>query len=108
MIFDTAAAISGVRPGRQARRLCRRSLSSQSRRPPTVRWLTGAKACGSAVDDQPGDFIVFVGDQRFAEEVLERDIGQGHLRGDPFAVVAGGHPGQVVPERAGLALAMTS
>jgi hypothetical protein len=40
--------------------------------------------------------------------VRERDIGQGHLRGDPFAVVAGGDAGQVVPERAGLALAMTS
>ncbi|MNE60052.1 hypothetical protein D3C80_1551760 [compost metagenome] len=49
MIFDTAAAISGVRPGARARRpassAC--SLSSQSRRPPTVRWLTGAKAARS-------------------------------------------------------------
>ncbi|MNN53024.1 hypothetical protein D3C81_1677570 [compost metagenome] len=46
MIFETAAAISGVRPGARERRLASSasSLSSQSRRPPTVRWLTGAKA----------------------------------------------------------------
>ncbi|SST08993.1 Uncharacterised protein [Acinetobacter baumannii] len=46
MIFDTAAAISGVRPGARARRLASSaaSPSSQSRKPPTVRWDTGAKA----------------------------------------------------------------
>ncbi|MNI98470.1 hypothetical protein D3C73_1573170 [compost metagenome] len=51
MIFDTAAAISGVSPGARARRLASSawSLSSQSRRPPTVRWLTAAKALASWV-----------------------------------------------------------
>ncbi|MNP48975.1 hypothetical protein D3C76_1431300 [compost metagenome] len=41
------------------------------------------------VDDQAGDFIFFVRDQRFAEEVFERDVSEGHLCGNPFAIVAG-------------------
>ncbi|MNO77693.1 hypothetical protein D3C76_688120 [compost metagenome] len=49
MIFDTAAAISGVSPGARARSAASSacSPSSQSRSPPTVRWLTGAKAARS-------------------------------------------------------------
>jgi hypothetical protein len=51
----TAATISGVRPGARACRVAgvAASDSSQSRKPPTVRWATGAKAKGVvAVDDQ--------------------------------------------------------
>ncbi|MOA44523.1 hypothetical protein D3C78_1668150 [compost metagenome] len=51
MILETAAAISGVKPGASARKLCSSaaSLSSQSRKPPTVRWLTVANAAASWV-----------------------------------------------------------
>ena len=51
MILLTAAAISGVKPGAAAASvaLSAASDSSQSRRPPTVRWETGAKAAASCV-----------------------------------------------------------
>ena len=39
------------------------------------------------VDDQSGDFIVFVGDQGFFEKMLERNVGQRHLRGHALAVI---------------------
>ncbi|MNF73973.1 hypothetical protein D3C84_559930 [compost metagenome] len=57
-----------------------------------------------AVDDQPGDFVVLVGNQRLVEEVLERDIRQRHLRGDALAIAGRGDAGQEVPgaRRAGL------
>ncbi|MOA23656.1 hypothetical protein D3C78_1442880 [compost metagenome] len=57
-----------------------------------------------AVDDQAGDLVLFVGDQRLVEEALERDIGQRHLRGDAFGIAAGGDSGQAVAgaRRAGL------
>jgi len=46
MIFDTAATISGVNPGANALRLVSvaSSPSNQSRKLPTVKWLTGKKA----------------------------------------------------------------
>ena len=47
MIFDTAAAISGVRPEARAVTAAGSAASSQSRRPPTVRCRTGAKAAAS-------------------------------------------------------------
>ncbi len=49
MIFDTAATNSGVRPGASAVRAAASAASdsSQSRKPPTVRWATGAKAAPS-------------------------------------------------------------
>ena len=50
MSLLTAAAISGVRPGASARQRLAvglRRRSSQSRKSPTVRWLTGAKAAAS-------------------------------------------------------------
>ncbi|MNI97541.1 hypothetical protein D3C73_1562050 [compost metagenome] len=49
------------------------------------------------VDDQSGDLIGFIRDQRFLQEMLERDVGQRHLRGDPFAIVLCGNAGQEVP-----------
>ncbi len=49
MILLVAATISGVRPGATAAsdRGVAASDSSQSRRPPTVRWRTGANAAAS-------------------------------------------------------------
>ncbi len=49
MIFDTAATISGVRPGARAASAApsASSPSSQLRKSPTVKWLTGAKAAAS-------------------------------------------------------------
>ena len=46
MILDTAATISGISPGarRASVALSAASPSSQSRKPPTVRCATGAKA----------------------------------------------------------------
>ncbi|MNN94209.1 hypothetical protein D3C81_2127960 [compost metagenome] len=57
-----------------------------------------------AVDDQAGDFIFFVGDQRLIEEVLEGNVRQGHLRGDALAIAGRSDAGQVVAgaRRAGL------
>ena len=51
MSLETAAAISGVRPGASAARVSAvaSSESSQSRKSPTVRWATGAKAVASCV-----------------------------------------------------------
>ncbi|MNJ63167.1 hypothetical protein D3C77_590470 [compost metagenome] len=49
-----------------------------------------------AVDDQPGDFIAFVGDQCFVEEALERHLGQAHLRRHALGVAAGSDPGEQV------------
>ena len=51
LILVTAATISGVRPGATAvsAAVVAASLSSQSRRPPTVRWATGANAGRSCV-----------------------------------------------------------
>ncbi len=49
------------------------------------------------VDDQAGDLVLLVRDQRFTEKMAERNVGQGHLRGDPFPVVGGSNPCQVIP-----------
>ncbi|MNF97092.1 hypothetical protein D3C84_799080 [compost metagenome] len=56
------------------------------------------------VDDQPGDFIGFIGNQRFFEKMLERDIGKGHLCGNALAIVACGDAGEEIARagRAGL------
>ena len=49
------------------------------------------------VDDQPGDFIAFIRNQCFLQEVLERDICQRHLRRHTFAVILRGDTGEEVP-----------
>ncbi|MNG18310.1 hypothetical protein D3C84_1023650 [compost metagenome] len=56
------------------------------------------------VDDQSGDFIGLVRNQHFLQEVSQRDVSQGHLRGDALAIVKGGDAGQEIPgtRRAGL------
>ncbi len=57
-----------------------------------------------AVDDQPSDFIAFVGDQCFFEKTPERHIGQAHLRRHSLGVAARRDPGEQVAgaRRAGL------
>jgi hypothetical protein len=50
-----------------------------------------------SVDDQSGDFIGLVRNEYFLQEVAERDVGEGHLRGHPLAIVEGGDAGQKVP-----------
>ena len=58
----------------------------------------GAKAsaavCG--VDDKARDLVVFVGNDRFVEELGERKIGERHLRGDAFGCAGGGYSGQFI------------
>lgn len=56
------------------------------------------------VEDQPGDLVLLVGDQRLVEEALERHLGQGHLRRHALRVAAGGDARQAVAGagRAGL------
>ncbi len=49
-----------------------------------------------AVDDQPRHLVGFIGNQRFLQESLQRQIGQDEARGDPRGVGGGGDPGQLV------------
>jgi hypothetical protein len=72
------------------------SDSSQSRRPPTVRWLMGQRPGVVAVDDQPGDFVLLVGNQHFVQKGAQRHVGQTHLCGHALLGAAGGNPGQLV------------
>ncbi|PAV66938.1 hypothetical protein WR25_17886 [Diploscapter pachys] len=39
------------------------------------------------INDQPGDFVALVGNQYFLQEMLEFDIGQGHLRRNTLTIV---------------------
>ena len=81
----TAAAISGVRPGRSAVSASGSAASRNSRNSPTVSDATGAKAAAiMAVDDQPRDLVRFVGDDRLGKDRRQRQIGQRHLRRHPF------------------------
>ena len=81
--FDTAAAISGVMPRAS---FCSTSLvaasdSSQSRK--RADGQRGDRREGRrvmAVDDQAGDLVVFIGDDGFLQELLQRHIGQRHPR----------------------------
>ena len=85
MILETAATISGVSPGasRASTSVVAASDSSQSRNSPTVMCDDRREGRGIvAVDDEPGDVVVLVGDQRLVEEALQRHVGQRHLGGD--------------------------
>ena len=44
----------------------------------------GERRCVVAVDDQPGDFVGFVGNDRLGQDRRQRQVGQRHLRGDPL------------------------
>ncbi len=56
----------------------------------------GESAGVMRVDDQPGDFVAFVGNHRFEQKLLERHVGQGHLRGGALGVAGGGDARQAV------------
>jgi hypothetical protein len=95
---DTAATISGVRPGARAARASASvsGASSQSRNPPTVRCATGAKAALSqAVEDQRGD-VIALDLQHVSGKLGQRQIGQPHLRSQPFDRAVGGKARQLV------------
>ena len=57
-------------------------------------WCEGAGVVG--IDNQPHDFVVFVGDQRFLEELGKRDFGERQLRCDPLLVAGGSDTGKCV------------
>ena len=97
--FDTAAAISGVIAAATAAM----SLPSTSLQQPLAKRADGeAGDCGKGgcvmpVDDEPGHFIVFIGNDRIVEKRLERQVckdkARGHalfgaLRGEPRELVA--------------------
>ncbi len=48
------------------------------------------------VDDQPGDFVLFVRDQGLFKKVLERNVRQRHLRSDSLAVILRRDFGQII------------
>src|SRR5258708_11248418 len=56
------------------------------------------------VDDKPRDLVLFVGNQRFAEERLERHFGQGHLRENALLVVFRRDPSQRIARALGARL----
>src|SRR5262249_41275580 len=47
-----------------------------------------------AVDDQASDVVLLVGDDRFGEEGLERQVGESEARRHPLLSAARGHAGQ--------------
>ena len=97
MILLTPAAISGVRPGRSAASAAGSAASSQSRKPPTVRWAIGAKAGGiMPVEDEAGDLVRLVGHHRLIEEMPQRQVGQRPLGGDALGRGLGRQPRQHV------------
>ena len=80
----TAAAISGVSPGARAAMPLgvASSESSQSRSSPTVKRAHRRKGLGVVrVDDQPRDFVGFIGHDLLVEKMRERQVGQRKLRG---------------------------
>ena len=52
-----------------------------------------------AVDDEPRDLVVFVRNERFVEELTERNIGQRHPRRDHLLGGFGRDPGQPITAR---------
>ena len=87
MIFETAAAISGVSPGERRRawrgRRRPRAASRGIRRPSAPRPARRRRRSWR-VDDQPGDLVRLVRDDGIVEEAAQRQIGERHLRRDPF------------------------
>jgi hypothetical protein len=82
MIFETAAAISGVRPPVSARN---RSVVVPSERSQSAKFSDREvrhwrESVGIVrIANETRDFVGFVGDQRLAEKSVERDIGELHL-----------------------------
>ena len=91
----TAAAISGVSPGASAasRSGVASSESSQSRSSPTVKPVDRRKGLRVVrVRDQPGDFVLLVGNDLFGKEVRQRQVGEGKLGGHALLGDGPQHP----------------
>jgi hypothetical protein len=48
------------------------------------------------IEDEASDLVILVGDHGFVEEALEWQIGEGHLRGDPFLCGRGADSCQLI------------
>ena len=112
MSLQTAAAISGVRPGASAARRFGGGVVGEQ---PVAEFADGEMSdrrrrllASWRVDDEAGDFVGLVGDERFVEEVCEREVGEGELGGDALAAVRAAMPARSSPERGGVALARRS
>ena len=69
----------------------------------------GANAAASwRVEDQPGDFVLLVGDHRLVEESPQRQVGQRHARRHALLGAVGGDAREPSPERRGVAFASRS
>ncbi len=97
MIFETAATISGVSPGASlSQTLLVGTLGEQPVAEVSDRQTADRREGIGVVlvDDQPGDLVIFIRNDRLVEKRLQRQLGQRHLRRDPFLGVLGGDPGQ--------------
>ncbi|RMS17349.1 hypothetical protein ALP75_200275 [Pseudomonas syringae pv. actinidiae] len=56
------------------------------------------------VDDQAGDFVLFVGDQGLLKKMLEGNVGQRHLRGNPLGIIVRRDFGQIITGTRGAGL----
>ena len=95
----TAAASSGIKPGRMAASMLSVVASSriQSRNSPTVRPRNGAKAWRSSDSSiKPADLIGVGIDQRMFDDLLERQVSKDQLGGDAFALGARGQARELV------------
>ena len=81
----TAAAISGVRPGRSAASVSRFGGEQEfAELTHGERSYRRESDCVVAVDDQSGDLVGFIWNDRFGEDRRQRHVGQRHLCRDAF------------------------
>ena len=105
--FETAAAISGVRPGASAASVRPSPVAEQPVAKLAHREMRDRRERGGVVlvADQPRDFVRFVRDHRLVQERSQRQFGQRHLRGDALFGARAARPASSSPERAGEAFA---
>ena len=104
MSLETAAAISGVRPGaRAASRSAGRFLGEQ----PVAEFAgrevrDGGEGSGIVrIADQARDLVAVVIDQRLGEKAFERQVGQLHAGAHTFFGGGGGDAGELVARARG-------
>ncbi len=110
-ILDTAATISGVRPGARAASdaSVAASESSQSRKPPTRQMRDDTERLRIViVDDEARHLVGFVRHDVLGEEHRQRHVGERHLSRHPLLVVTRRHTREIVPDRAGVAFAIST
>ena len=99
MIFETAAAISGVRPGASR---ASASVVVRLREEPIAEIAdreVGDRREGRlvvGVDDEARDLVGLVGDHRLVEKAAQRQVGEGHLGGDVLRRARRGDAGEHV------------